>query len=402
MNSDQQMSRHQFLRQSTTAASAAVAVCISNNQRAVAQHAEVDRSVIVRSPLLVRQADLVFDAKAYTAFPHVVRLDGDELLMAFRQAPVQERIRHTHPRSVITIIRSYDLGETWDIENAGQFAAGGGQEFAPIDLGNGVVGGLLAMHEVVPVRERQRAAIPHTHKNEYPFRNVGGFWCWSENSGLTWPLHQNILFAPKLQTCATAVQLATGTLLAPCYGSLAEGLSGISSNVVYRSDDNGRTWSAPFMMAQGNTTTRDYYEPVILELEDGHLLGMHRIGRCTDGRNGLFWQNESFDGGKTWTDPFETNITSGACPRLLHLFDGRILLTYGRRYEPYGLYARLSSDGGKNWSETSWLLRAAPNRDQGYSSSVEIAPGRIFTACYAQNPAGVTGITGTFWGLPSE
>ena len=127
MNSDQQMSRHQFLRQSTTAASAAVAVCISNNQRAVAQHTEVDRSVIVRSPSLVRQADIVFDSKAYTAFPHVARLDGDELFMAFRQAPVQERIRHTHPRSVITIIRSYDLGETRDIENAGQFAAGGGR-----------------------------------------------------------------------------------------------------------------------------------------------------------------------------------------------------------------------------------------------------------------------------------
>ena len=59
--------------------------------------------------------------------------------MAFRQAPAQNQVRHTHPRSVITVIRSYDLGETWDIENAGQLAAGGGQEFAPIYLGDGVV-----------------------------------------------------------------------------------------------------------------------------------------------------------------------------------------------------------------------------------------------------------------------
>ena len=32
----------------------------------------------------------------------------------------------------------------------------------------------------------------------------------------------------------------------------------------------------------------------------------------------------------------------------------------------------------------------------------EIKPGQIFTACYAQNKDGVTGMTGTFWNLPSK
>ena len=372
----------------------------SLHERAVASAAEVDRSITVNTPLAVHQVDVLFDSTIYTAFPHVVRLDGDELLMAFRQAPSQEPVRHTHPRSIITVIRSYDLGENWDIENASQLAAGGGQEFAPIYLGNGVVGGLLLMHEVIPAKESQRASIPHTYEREYPFRNVGGFWCWSDNSGLTWPLHQNVLFAPKLQTCSTAIKLAKGALLAPCHGNIDQGLTGVSSNVLYRSDDNGKTWSARTVMARGSKSTRDYYEPCVLELDEGHLLAMHRVGRCQDGRNGLFWQNQSRDGGKSWTEPVETNITSGACPRLSKLSDGRILLTYGRRYEPYGLYARLSSDGGKSWSNTSWLLRAAPNSNQGYSSSVEIEGGRIFTACYAQNKDGVTGITGTFWDLP--
>ncbi len=375
-------------------------MCGSVPKRAVASATEVDRSITVETPLAVRQIDVLFDSSTYTAFPHVVRLDGDELLMAFRQAPSQKRVRHTHPRSIITVIRSYDLGESWDIENAGQLAAGGGQEFAPIYLGDGVVGGLLAMHEVVPARESQRASIPHTHEREYPFRNVGGFWCWSDNAGLTWPLHQHVLFAPKLQICSTAIKLAKGALLAPCYGSIEQGLTGVSSNVLYRSDDNGKTWSAPTVMARGNESTRVYHEPCVLELDNGHLLAMHRVGRCQDGRDGLFWQNQSRDGGKSWTEPVETNITSGACPRLLNLSDGRILLTYGRRYEPYGLYARLSSNGGTSWGDTSWLLRAAPNSNQGYSSSVEIERGRIFTACYAENKDQVTGITGTFWDLP--
>ena len=142
---EQPTSRRQFLRQSAIAASAGALVWGSLDERTAANAAEVDRSITVKTPPAVRQVDVLFDSATYTAFPHVVRLDGDELLMAFRQAPRQERVRHTHPRSVITVIRSYDLGESWDIENAGQLAAGGGQEFAPIYLGDGVVGGLLAM-----------------------------------------------------------------------------------------------------------------------------------------------------------------------------------------------------------------------------------------------------------------
>jgi len=186
--SEQPTSRRQFLRQSAIASTAATFIGSSSGLAATVMAAKVDRCITVKTPPGVRQIEVLFDAASYTAFPHIVRLDGDELLMAFRQAPSQKQVRHTHPRSVITVIRSYDLGETWDIENAGQLAAGGGQEFAPIYLGDGVVGGLLATHEVVPVKESQRTGIPHIHKHEYPFRNVGGFWCWSDNSGLTWPL----------------------------------------------------------------------------------------------------------------------------------------------------------------------------------------------------------------------
>ncbi len=220
---EQPTSRRRFLRRSALAASAGVIARGLLPERSAARPADVDRSITVKRPSTVRQVEVLFDSATYTAFPHVVRLDRDELLMAFRQAPRQERVRHTHPRSIITVIRSHDLGESWDIENAGQLAAGGGQEFAPLYLGDGVVGGLLAMHEVIPVEESQRTSIPHTHKREYPFRNVGGFWCWSGNSGLTWPLHQHVLFAPKLQTCSSAIKLAKGTLLAPCYGNIDQG-----------------------------------------------------------------------------------------------------------------------------------------------------------------------------------
>ena len=340
-----------------------------------------------------KQSQIYYRKASYSAFPHVIRLGGEEFLMAFREAPVQKdgEVRHTHPRSVITVVRSDDAGQTWDTENATQVAAGGGQEFGLIDLGKGKIGGALAAHEVAPEREAERSGLQWTHEREYPFGNVGGLWCWSDNHGLTWPVHNVLMIAPGMQTCAPPVQLADSTLLIPSYGNI--GRSKASSAVLNRSTDGGRSWSDMSVIARGRPQSLGYAEPALLELDPGHLVCLHRVG------GGYFWQNESFDNACTWTKPTITHMLSGACPRPLKLRDGRILLTYGRRYEPYGIFASLSDDG-LTWGEDTWLLRATPNGDQGYSSSVQLDDGRIFTACYAQNARGVTGITGTFWNLP--
>jgi hypothetical protein len=135
----------------------------------------------------------------------------------------------------------------------------------------------------------------------------------------------------------------------------------------------------------------------------------------------------SRDGGETWTAPTPTGILSGAAPRLLHLRDDRLLLTFGRRRPPFGLYACLSASHGADWS-APLRLRPGPDSNTGYSSSVELADGTILTANYAsKRPAAAgtqwaaadgegeqlsrppdgtgssvrvedpTGITGTFW-----
>ena len=345
-----------------------------------------------------RQTQIFYDSHSYSAFPHVVRLEGDELLLAFRQAPREVgAIRHTHPRSIITVIRSYDLGATWALDEAGQLAGGGGQELGLIYLGRGKVGGALAAHEVAPEREAERAGWPAIHPHEYPFTNVGALWCWSDNYGLTWRVDNTILVGDNMQACAPPVQLSDGTLMIPAYGRI--GRSRADSSVLYRSADGGANWSGGTAMARGRPQTRDYHEPVLMELAPGHLLGMHRIAPHDQGRRGLFWVNQSRDNGHSWSAPKPSDILSGACPRLLPLRDGRLLLTYGRRFEPFGLYAALSQDKGTSWGQ-QWLLRRAANGDQGYSSSVELDDGRVFTACYGQNGRGTTGITGTFWEVP--
>ena len=51
-------------------------------------------------------------------------LDGEEMNVAFRQAPREAVVRYTHPRSVISVMRSPDLGRSLDVEGLAQLAAG--------------------------------------------------------------------------------------------------------------------------------------------------------------------------------------------------------------------------------------------------------------------------------------
>ena len=343
-----------------------------------------------------RQSRIYSDARSYSAFPHVVQMEGDELLLAFRQAPRHPAgVRHTSPRSIITVIRSKDSGQSWETAEPAQLAGGGGQEFGLLYLGGGRVGGALAAHEVFPEEEAERSGVPWTHPREYPFRSVGAVWCWSDNYGLTWRVDRTILVGPRVLACAPAIRLLDGTLMIPAYGAL--GRAKIGSSVLYHSDDEGSTWSEGIDIARGTPKSRAYQEPVLMELAPGHLLSMLRV---SDPENpGVFWRCESTDSGRSWSRPQPTGILSGACPRLLKLRDGRLLLTYGRRFEPYGIYAHLSEDGGQNWGR-AWQLRPAPDTDHGYTSSLEFDDGRILTTTYGKNARRITGITGTFWSLP--
>ncbi len=364
---------------------------------------------IVREPKLIpapqaERVDILFDAQNYTAFPHLIRLGGDELLMAFRQAPKEDGIHHTHPRSICTVVRSYDAGRTWDIAGASQLTAGGGQECALIHLGGPRVGAVVAWHEVVPVREQARSGIPHLFPSEYPFRTPGSFWVWSETFGLTWrPDHVHFL-APDTMPCGPVHRCRDGRILIPVYAFSSSAVTydpGSMSSVLVISADEGRTWAEPNVIARGLPGVRGYCEPAVVETRAGILRALHRVETPTWGPERCFWTNQSTDGGRTWTDPVPTGILSGACPRLLPLSDGRLLLTFGRRFEPFGIRAMISNDGGATWGDTAWLLRETPNGNQGYTSSVELGNGRILTVTYAENGKGVTGIVGTFWQLPA-
>ena len=80
-----------------------------------------------------------------------------------------------------------------------------------------------------------------------------------------------------------------------------------------------------------------------------------------------------------------------------------MLLVYGRRSPPFGLYAALSSDLGHRWTRPI-LLQRVPDVNSGYSSTVELDDGTLFTANYCSKTAGSwpTGPNGAPMGLASE
>jgi hypothetical protein len=99
---------------------------------------------------------------------------------------------------------------------------------------------------------------------------------------------------------------------------------------------------------------------------------------------------ESEDGGVTWellskvadTDAGNELSKNGNPPSLVCLRDGRLIVTYVYRSEPYSLRARISRDSGATWGPEVFLRDDGVTWDGGYSRSVQRPDGKIVTVYY--------------------
>ena len=148
----------------------------------------------------------------------------------------------------------------------------------------------------------------------------------------------------------------------------------------YESRDNGKTWERLGAIPV-DPSWRIPCEPHVLELEDGRLLATFRIRSAEVVLTML--RTVSEDGGRTWSFP-ESLETNGAPPHLMRHSSGAIVLSFGRRTEPFGQRARISRDDGETW-EAEYILRDdGPTLDLGYPSTVELPDGSLFTVYYQQ------------------
>ncbi|MFN3326375.1 MAG: sialidase family protein [Bryobacteraceae bacterium] len=105
------------------------------------------------------------------------------------------------------------------------------------------------------------------------------------------------------------------------------------------------------------------------------------------------------DNGESWNFVNQAAVvTGGNPPHMLKLEDGRLVMTYGYRLQPFGIRARTSSDNGRSWSEDIILREDGGAWDLGYTRTVRRPDGALVTIYYFnESPNSERYIGATIW-----
>lgn len=353
------------------------------------------------------------DDFAYISHPSIVALDNGEWLAAFCHSRRREPKMHppSDPLFRTLLARSSDRGETWgDPWFAPDFDWSGVEVPGIAQLSDGTV--VLTQFRFgwypLGVARQRRAAgelislcLPDVgftedftaadwDRSQHSWaRGYHGLYAHlSTDGGQTFEHTTRIDTAPYRNgfTRVGVAQLADGCV---AYAVTEHHPPTSRHTYLLLSGDSGRTWDPPVLLA--DTPEGIFGEPDIVEVAPGEL---YCILRC--GQRVFLHGCRSVDGGRSWSTPEPTTI-DGLPGHLLVLRDGRLLCSYGRRKEPFGIRLCLSEDGGRSWqSEREIVVRDdLPNGDLGYPTTVEYAPNRLFVCYYGQEPDGVTCVQGT-------
>lgn len=376
--------------------------------------AKITGAVILSSRIICKQSG------RYIGWPTVGRTPDGTLLAVFSG----DRDAHVDPFGKTMLVRSSDDGKTWsspelindtplDDRDAGLCICRDGTVLVSWFTSHYTDERYMAMCRTKEEIQRRQTYLQSFNQENIALwageslekqRYALGHWIRRSTDGArTW--EQPVRVPPT--TPHGPIELADGRLL----------FVGIQTNhgrserrghlLVAESCDKGRNWSViskinMFPRYSGDAPDGYAYfcEPHVTEVAPGKLLAMARYEEMPHVPERCYlWQFTSDDGGHHWTEPRELPIL-GKPPHLMTLRDGRCLVTYGYRHEPFGQRACLSVDGGRHWDyDNEIILRDdAPSDDLGYPSSVELPDGTIMTVYYQQEHAGEkTCLMATHW-----
>ncbi|HVU86214.1 MAG TPA: sialidase family protein [Pirellulales bacterium] len=325
---------------------------------------------------------------------------GDEILVGFGAGyyqdlgPERHNIDHGKPEEHL-LARSLNGGRTWKIENPAE-------QGVLIPVGK-------ALHGVTPPGLVEKpwqdcpGGIDFTHPDfamtlRMTDADIGpSRFHYSTDRGHTWKGPFRLVLANNtgLEIAARTDYIVNGRDDCLLFLTAAKTDHEEGRVLCARTKDGGKTWN--FVSWVGPEPTGFSIMPSTVRLGPAELL---TALRHHEGPKKWIDLYRSLDDGGSWQsagigapDTGEGNPAS-----MIRLKDGRVCLTYGYRKAPYGMRARLSSDGGRSWGKEIILREDGGGRDVGYPRSVQRADGHVVTTYYYHDqPKSDRYIAATIW-----
>ncbi|MHC4474029.1 MAG: exo-alpha-sialidase [Planctomycetota bacterium] len=283
---------------------------------------------------------------------------GNEILVGFRLAYYKETERGysqdpERPTEYVAT-RSLDGGKTWKLERPKGLDTDAEPIFCP-------------------------GGINFTHP-DFALRCRGPVFAVSYDRGKSWSVPYELPDAGRRGAMARTDYVVNGR------DDCLMFLSALKTNILEgqpfcaRTTDGGKTLD--FVSWMTSEPRGFSIMPSTVRIAKNELVSA--IRRMEDGL-GFIEVYRSNDDGKSWellSRPAETGTHNGNSADMVKLADGRLVLTYGCRSEPYGIRAKISTDNGKTWGEEIYLRDDGRTWDIGYPQTVLRPDGKLVTVYY--------------------
>ena len=320
----------------------------------------------------------------YAGWPTLARRANGELWVTWSGG----REAHVCPFGQVHAMKSTDNGETWthprvlldgplDDRDSGVLETSKGTLIVTTFSSLAYDDRYLALPEKIadwdPEKLRRWRAERDWLPEQQRKKELGEWALRSTDGGVSWSER----IATVVNSPHGPIQLRDGRLLyaGKCLYSNG-GRIGVAES---RDDGQSWQWLAEIPTRKGDPGPAGYHELHAVEAADGTLVA--HIRNHHPENKGETLQSESADGGKTWSEPRAIGVW-GLPSHLLRLRDGRLLMSYGHRRNPYGNQVRVSHDNGKTWSAELIISGDGTNSDLGYPSTVELDDGSLLTLWY--------------------